>query len=48
MPRLVPVEEVTPDPVAMGTACRIWAVEAVSQVDRLCRWIAKPEDAPGR
>jgi hypothetical protein len=48
MPRLVPVEEVTPDPVAMGTACRIWAVEAVSQLERLCRWIAKPEDATGR
>jgi len=47
LPVMVPVEEVTPDPVAMGTACRVWAVEAAAQLDRLCRWAASPEDAPG-
>jgi hypothetical protein len=48
LPALRPVLELAPDPLAMGTACRIWAVEATTHIDRLCRWVRAPESDPGR
>jgi hypothetical protein len=48
LPELVPAVELTPDPEPIASACRIWAAEAVAQVERLCRWVRTPEIDPGR
>ncbi len=48
LPELVPVDEVVPDPVAMSTACRIWAVETTVELERLCRWVQTQGADPGR
>ena len=47
LPELVPAVDVTPDPVSISAACRIWAAEAIAQVERLCRWARTPESDPG-
>jgi hypothetical protein len=38
LPCLVPVPQLPPDTEGLDAACRIWAVEAVDRIDRLCRW----------
>jgi len=48
LPHVVPVDEVTADPVSIASACQIWAAEAVAQIERLARWARTPEIDPGR
>ncbi len=48
LPHMVPGDEILADPVAMSTACRIWAVEAAAELDRVCRWVRAPGAEPGR
>lgn len=45
---MVPGDEVLADPVAMSTACRIWAVEAATALERLCHWVRTAGADPGR
>lgn len=44
LPHMVPVAQVPPDARALAAACRIWAVEGVDLLDRLCRWVAAAGD----
>jgi len=48
LPELIPVAEVMTDAVSIASACRIWAAEAIAQVERLCRWALMPEIDPER
>jgi hypothetical protein len=48
LPLLAPVEQLAPDAEALGTACRIWAIEASARLEKHCRWLTAPGDGAGR